>query len=321
MSAGSISSIKAWFIIVPVVAVAAFWLGYRLRPEQTGELRAEDIPANTRQRSTMRAVADDAPQFRKARPVTNGRPANDRFGVPPFEPGGSRDWLVLEAKRAGWKDDPTTLYRMIRQYSAMDEASVKELVETLFETQRLRNAGDPAALMLFPKQELFVKYNLFPALFRLSELNPQEALDVIGNDGDLMESDAFQAAFANFTNLDPEQAIARAKSLEGPARRNAIEAILGTLFATDSERVIQILEDFPEQEFDGERRKVVERLVAENPQRAIDYAAGLVGNGSDPAILQHALGSWIQLAPESAKKWLDAYTGPEAEHLKAVSHE
>ncbi len=200
----------------------------------------------------------------------------------------------------------------------MDEASVKELVATIFETLRLRNEGDSQTLAVFPQQKFLVKNSLFPALFRLSQLNPQEALDVIERDGDLTESDALQTAYANFTRLDPEQALARAKALEIPARRNAMEAILGTLFATDSERVIQILEDFPQPEFDGERRKVVERLVAENPQRAIDYAAGLVSAGSDPAVLRNALGEWMQLAPESAKIWLDAYNGPEAEALKAT---
>lgn len=299
-----------------MVALVSFGLGYAVR-------FVHNTPQVTRDktsRSHYRATGDAEPRSDDEKPslreTTRPREVTKRKEVSrPFAPGQSREWLTAQIRHGGWKDDPATFFRMIQEYSAMDEPEISEMVETLLHIIRDRQAGDPAVAASFPKEWLF-KYGIFPAMFRFSQLNPGAALDVIEGDPLLKESDAYQVAFSNLTAMSPELALARAKGLEGAALRNAMEPILGTLFASDPDRVIQILGDFPQPEFDGERRKVAERLALEDPKRAVEYAVSAVNAGHQPDVLQAVVAIWMQSDPAAAKQWAASYYGPEAGELK-----
>lgn len=306
---------KTWPAITLVMSAAAFALGYGLRP--LPKAAAEDsAPASIRrERLELREPRSESPRGRGERP--SSKPENLPTGIAkaPFEPGKSREWFLLQIKRSGWKDDPTTLFRMVQQYAAMDEAAVAETMTTLRQLVDERQSGEVPESAAIPKEWLG-RFGLFPAAMRYAQLNPEALLDAVEKDPALQVQEIYQAALANLAAQDPEQALERVKGLQGDDLRNGMEPILGTLFATDPDRVIRILEDFPQPEFDGERRKVAERLAAEDPQRAIDYAVATIQSGHNPDVLQAAVKTWMKTDQESANRWISTYAGPGAAELR-----
>lgn len=300
-------------LVVVSIAAASFGLGYWSRPLPRPISEDRESPTRTRSRDMSRSSNPDETVIpRGVRKASAAKVPRSDFYPQPFEPGESREWLLAQIKRSGWDDDPSTFFRMLQQYSAMDEASSSEAIATFQKIIRERQTASRAELATFQKEWLF-KYGIFPALFRYSQLNPRAALDLIENDPMLKESDSYQVALSNLTALDPDQAIARADGLSGAELRNAMEPILGTLFSTDPDRVIRILEGLPQEEFDGERRKVAQRLAIQNPDKAIDFALTAIQQGNNPDIIDAAVGSWKKYDPEAAEKWFETYQGPRGE--------
>ncbi|MEK7951531.1 hypothetical protein [Luteolibacter soli] len=305
------------WIVLPLVAIAAFLTG-RWSMDHPPADEAAAPPTATAAKPTKASTSDSRDASAK-RP----RPANassDKPSLlptdPHFQPGKSRDWLLQQIKLNGWEDDPSLLFRMVQTYAAMDEEEISEMVATYQEIIRNYPSASDAEQAAFPKEWLF-KLGLFPALWRYSQLNPDAVLDIVEADPRLKDQDSYQMAIASLAAIDPDRALDRYSSLEGRALQNAMEPILGTLFATDPDRVIQILDDLPnDPDLDGERRKVAERLAADNPQKAIDYALANIRAGRNPDVLKVAFQTWREAHPEEAKRWAATYTGPGAETLK-----
>ncbi|HEY1121708.1 MAG TPA: hypothetical protein VGE67_08915, partial [Haloferula sp.] len=269
-------------------------------------------------KTSSSASRESASPSKSPRPHLTASSASKPSGFssePPFQPGGSKQWLDAQIKVGGWKDDPAALFRMVQNFSAMDEEEIGEMVATYQELIRNYQSSSNAEQAAYPKEWL-IKLGLFPALWRYSQLNPEAALDLIEADSILEDGAPYQVGMANLTTLDPDRALARTTGLEGNDLRNAMEPILGTLFATDPDRVISILENYPDPVFDGERRKVAERLAADDPQKAIAYAIAAIRAGRNPDVLKTAVGTWSESHPEDAKRWIETYTGPGAETLK-----
>lgn len=309
---------QRWFIL-PLVAVIAFITG-RWSNAHSPTAGAATPIENTSKPAKASSTAErdttspsKSPRHQSAASSTSKPPGFS--SEPPFQPGGAKDWLSAEIKRSGWKDDPAVLFRMIQNFAAMDEEEIAEMVATYQDLIRSRQHASDAELAAFPKEWL-LKLGLFPAIWRYSQLNPDAALDIIEADPILREQDSYQVGMSNLTAADPNRALARTTGLEGVSLRNAMEPILGTLFATDPDRVISILENYPDPVFDGERRKVAERLAAENPRKAIDYAIATIRAGHNPDALKAAVNTWRESHPEDAQRWIETYTGPGYEALK-----
>lgn len=303
-----------WFVFV-MVAVASYVIGRWSRPgleearRSSHEIKHERLGADSRE-----PEAHTFPTKASRRPATSGKPVSAAM-IAPFHPGEAEEWLRLQIKHGGWNDDPAKFFRMLQSYSTMDEASIAEVVATLQKLIHRRQSASPAELADFPKEWLF-RFGIVPALFRYSQLNPDAALDLIAADPVLRDEGVGQVALANMTVLNPDRALARVQGLEGQELRQAMEPILGTLFSSDPDRVIQILEDHPEEIFDGERRKVAERLAAGDPQRAIEFAVNAIRNGRNPDVLPAAVDAWRKRHPEEAERWVEKYTGPGYESLR-----
>ena len=307
------------WIILPLIALLAFtagrWSNAHPPPTEANAPTANATRPTKASSSTERGTspASKPPNTRPPESQSN-KPATFS-SHPPFQPGGSKQWLQQQIKQNGWKDDPAVLFRMVQNYAAMDEEEISEVIETYQELIRNRQSASDAEQAEFPKEWL-LKLGLFPALWRYSQLNPDAAMDLIEADPILRERDSYQVGMANLTAIDPDRALARTTGLEGNNLRQAMEPILGTLFATDPDRVIAILENYPDPVFDGERRKVAERLAAEHPQKAIGYAIANIRAGRNPDVLKTAVDTWREYYPDDAKRWIETYTGPGYETLK-----
>ena len=309
--------IHRWFAL-PLVAVIAFitgrWSSAHSPANQAGAPPAANAGKPTK--TSTSAERDSALSSKTSqRPDTGNKKPVHFSADPPFQPGKSKDWLDAQIKRGGWKDDPGTLFRMVQNFSAMDEEEISEVIETYTRIILARGEASPAERAAYPKEWLF-KLGLTPAMWRYSQLNPKAAMDMIEGGKALVLEEVYQMSLANMAESNPDMALARAEGFEGDDLREAMEPILGTLFATDPDRVIRILEDHPEPIFDGERRKVAERLAAENPQKAIDYALATIRAGRNPDVLKAAVNTWRESHPDEAQRWIDTYTGPGSETLK-----
>jgi hypothetical protein len=308
---------QRWLVLL-LVAVIAFITGrWSSAHPPTDEAGTPPVANASKPTKTSSSAERDSALSSKTsqRPDAGNKKPAHFSPEPPFQPGKSKEWLLQQIKRSGWKDDPSSLFRMIQSYSAMDEEEIGEMVATYQELIRNRQNASDAEQAAFPKEWLF-KLGLFPALWRYSQLNPEAAMDLIEADPILRNEGPYQVAISNLTAADPDRALARTTGLEGNNLRQAMEPILGTLFATDPDRVISILENYPDPIFDGERRKVAERLAAEDPQKAIDYAIATIRAGRNPDVLKTAVGTWRDSHPEEAQRWIDTYTGPGHETLK-----
>ena len=303
-----------WFVVV-MVAVVSYVIGRWSRPGlEEARRSSHDIKHERLGAASSEPEARTFPTKASRRPGTSGKPVSAAM-IGPFHPGEAEEWLRLQIKHGGWNDDPAKFFRTLQAYSAMDEASIAEVVATLQKLIHRRQAASPAELADFPKEWLF-RFGIVPALFRYSQLNPDAALDLIAADPVLRDEGIGQVALANMTVLDPDRALARVQGLEGQELRQAMEPILGTLFSSDPDRVIRILKDHPEEIFDGERRKVAERLAAEDPGKAVDFALEAIRAGRNPDVLRAAVDSWRNRAPEEANRWVESYTGPGHETLR-----
>jgi hypothetical protein len=286
----------------------------------TNEAAAAPV-ANERKptKTSSSAERDGSPSSKSTRPHPASTTASDDppgfSSEPPFQPGKSKDWLDAQIKRGGWKDDPGTLFRMVQNFSAMDEEEISEVIETYLQIILARRDASPAELAAYPKEWLF-KLGLTPAMWRYSQLNPDAAMDMIEGGKIPGIEEVYQMALANMAAVDPAGALAHVEEFEGNDLREGMEPILGTLFATDPDRVISILENYPDPIFDGERRKLAERLAADDPQKAIDFAIANIRAGRNPDVLKVAVSTWLDHHPDEAQRWIDTYTGPGHETLK-----
>lgn len=308
--------VKTWLAVTLVTSAAAFALGYGLRPAEDRQSASSDPEAPHRSRSSIREDRAGMPRSKPDRIAAKPTSLAPDPSRPPFEPGQSREWLLQQVKLNGWKDDPSTFFRMVQLYSSMDEESTREMVDTIFALLPEWRAGKDPATAAIPK-EWFGRLGLFPVMFRYAQLNPSAALDLVETQKLLKDNDEFyQVALSNLTAQDPDLALERVRGLQGNDLRNGLEPILGTLFATDVDRVIQILGENPGPEFDGERRKLAERLARQDPARAISYAQSAIQAGRNPDVLLSAVKGWQQIDKAAADRWIDTYSGPGAELLK-----
>lgn len=301
---------RSWTI---AAAAGIFILGYL-----AGTIRnAPQIPAGQSE-----APARVRPIEAMASPATSTRQRSrsaDRMieghGTP-FAPGQSLEWMYDRAADASWEDDPASYLRMLQEITKLDSKAADELAETLRKLIHL-DATDPKTKAVFKGVSL---ERMFAAtIFRLSQIDAEAAFRALQESPHLSPRERAsleQVVRSNQTLGDPAGAIRGLSGLQGEDLRHAIEPILGTLSGKDPEAALRLLEDHPQPELDGERRKMVERMARRDPAKAVGLALGYVRAGRNPDVIRAAVETWMEIDATAALQWANAYTGAGEPELK-----
>ena len=108
---------------------------------------------------------------------------------------------------------------------------------------------------------------------------------------------ADEIIFTNYALFDPEKAGDRLLQMSDDQRRGAIEGAMAALTGKDPEAALALISRFEQASVDNERRKLVERIVAEDPQKAIGFAQEMV----KPAAPRRSLLRWSRLGSKRTK--------------------
>lgn len=240
-----------------------------------------------------------------------------RFAVP-FAPGRAREWFMTKG-RENSEDSFTGLLQLIQSCTILDERSAKELAVELREICRLYEAGDPEMRAAFDGDDLQQR-GLAAVLFRLSQLNPQAALDIISESSDLRQrGELIEMVFANAALRSPAEVKTLLAGLDGDPRRAALEGAMGSLTGRDPAGAFYLLLGFNRPEFDNERRKFLERIAKQDPAKALGFARDFVDSGNSPHIFASVVSEWMHSDPGAALAWAEGYSGPGEIHVKDVA--
>lgn len=279
---------------------------YHPRPgtdsEATKAAASSNIPAASR-----------APDTEASRAKTD-RVANQNLGMgfkpaAPFGPGGARDWFIATT-RVNHDDSFTGFIQLVQNCTTIDERSALELAEELREILKLYKDGDPTMRSLFNGDDLQER-SLAATVFRLSQLNPEAAIRFLDESPDLRQKgEIYEMIFANYALKDPAKAGDALLKLDEGRLRGSIEGAMATLTGQDPEAAYQLLSRFDKAGQDNERRKFVEKVVKQDPQRAITFAEDMVKSGRTPDVFASIASEWLAKDPPAALAWAEAYRGP-----------
>ncbi len=228
----------------------------------------------------------------------------------PFQPGGAREWFLTKG-RENCGEGHAGFLRLIQNCINLDEAPAAELAKELRTMLALYEEGDPGMRAAFGDDADQLGMALRVAVFRLSQLDPRAAARFIGEDPGLPNADTFQEmVFTNFALADPAGAGEAVAAMGTERRRSALEGSMAALTEKDPEAALALLSRFDDPEHDNERRKLVERMVVRDPERALAMASALVEAGRNPEVFGALASAWIGKDEAAAREWASAYTGP-----------
>ena len=246
-------------------------------------------------------------------------PSRDRRSSPSVErgnaslrslKGGARAWLAAQAEGVAADSDPGAALRLAQSCLFLNESSASELVREII---RLQSSDDPETRARFRGVEL--DRLLEVSVFRLSQLNPDAALVLLG-EMRAAKGDLLALVFSNVAAENLPSAKRYLESANGPALRDAVEPIAARLAVDDPQAAISLLEEFPQPELDSERRKLVERLVEKDPGRGIAVAVKFAHDGRNPDVVRAAVQRWLTVDEDAALQWAAAYRGPGETELR-----
>jgi hypothetical protein len=229
----------------------------------------------------------------------------------PFRPGGARDWFIATT-RVNHEDSITGFIQLIQNCTTLDERSAVELAEELREICKLYDDGDPTMRALFNGDDL-QRRSLGATIFRLSQLNPDAAirfLDESTGFRDREMGELYEMVFANYALMDPGLARDALARMDEGKLPEAIEGAMATLTGKDSDAAFELLSRFDQPSLDNERRKLVERIAAQDPQKAIETAGKFASAGRNPDVFASLLSTWMKKDEAAAIAWAETYRGP-----------
>jgi len=247
-----------------------------------------------RARPERRSGPDSVPGFRPA---------------VPFGPGGAREWFLATA-RENHEESIVGFFQLVQHCTTLDEHSALELSAELVEMLKLYRDGDPEMRAAFNGDDL-PERSLRAAIFRLSQLNPEAAIRFVEENPGIRERGVLdEIIFTNYALLDPEKAGERLLQMSDDQRRGAIEGAMAALTGKDPEAALALISRFEQASVDNERRKLVERIVAGDPQKAIAFAREMVNAGRTPEVFASLVSAWIKKDESAALAWASDYQGP-----------
>ena len=227
----------------------------------------------------------------------------------PFGPGGAREWFLATA-RENHEESIVGFFQLAQHCTTLDEHSALELSEELVEMLRLYHEGDPEMRAAFDGDDLQERA-LRAAIFRLSQLDPEAAIRLAEENPGLRERGmADEIIFTNYALFDPEKAGDRLLQMSDDHRRAGIEGAMAALTGQDPEAALALISRFDQPSVDNERRKLVERIVAGDPQKAIAFAREMVNAGRTPEVFASLVSAWIKKDESAALAWASDYQGP-----------
>lgn len=263
--------------------------------------------------SNIHPAASKAPDTEISRAKTD-RVANQNLGMgfkpaAPFGPGGARDWFIATT-RVNHDDSFTGFIQLVQNCTTLDERSALELAEELREILKLYKDGDPTMRSLFNGDDLQER-SLAATVFRLSQLNPEAAIRFLDESPDLRQKgEIYEMIFANYALKDPAKAGDALLKLNEGRLRGSIEGAMATLTGQDPEAAYQLLSRFDKAEQDNERRKFVERIAKQDPERAIAFAEDMVKAGKTTEVFASLASEWMKKDAAAASAWAETYRGP-----------
>lgn len=235
----------------------------------------------------------------------------------PFGPGGARDWFIATT-RVNHDDSFTGFLQLVQNCTTLDERSALELAEELRDILKLYKNGDPTMRALFRGDDIQER-SLAATVFRLSQLNPEAAIRFLDESPDLgQKSEIYEMIFANYALKDPAKAGDALMKLDEGRLRGSIEGAMATLTGMDPDAAYRLLSRFGQASLDNERRKFVEKIVKQDPQRAIAFAEDMVKSGRTTEVFASLTSEWMKKDAAAASAWAEAYRGPGEVGVKDV---
>ncbi|RYD34682.1 MAG: hypothetical protein EOP87_08745 [Verrucomicrobiaceae bacterium] len=206
--------------------------------------------------------------------------------------------------------DPGAALRLAQSCLFLDESSASELVREII---RIQLSDDPETKVKFRGVEL--DRLLEVSIFRLSQLNPDAALELLG-EMRAAKGDLVALVFSNVAAENLPSAKSYLSSVGGHALRDAVEPIAARLAIDDPEAAVSLLEEYGQPELDSERRKLVERLVTKDPAKGMAVAVKFASDGRNPDVIRAAVHRWLTVDESAALRWAGAYRGPGEKELR-----
>jgi hypothetical protein len=251
--------------------------------------------------------------------VANGEKSDLRRFLATYEAVGElgKDALAAALERAKAENNPIAIRALERRWAEVDPAgaakaladgSVSALGEAFFSAWAKSNPA--SALQWYAGLEAGDLKNQTRAsiLDRVAKMDPQRALDYAnqmpaGDDQKQLVNKALAAIGAK----DPKDALAAAQRLpEGEGRNAGLNAILIQVANSNPAEAQKLLADLPAGSVSTAGGVIAAKLVQDNPQAGLDFAATLPdGPGRDSAFAGIAR-TWAGRDVEAAAKWLDA---------------
>ncbi len=233
----------------------------------------------------------------------------------PFPRGGADGWLRKLAEE-GEIDGYSRIFELLQQLVTMDSESAREVAMAVKEIKaRMADEdGDTDAIWPFDKDVLDGAF--YGAVFLLSQSDPGEAFELFsGMDG--IEEELLTMVWRDLAREDPSKAESMLTSLEPDKVGEAIAGIMEHYRRNDIGAAIALMEKFPGEDYDYERRQLVERIKESDPRRALEVAAGFLDRGMTAGPLQAAMDDWMREDRKAAQAWAAEYSGPGSAVVRA----
>lgn len=260
-------------------------------------------------RQAITSTRDPADAAAKLDRVSRQNPGMGFRPAAPFGPGGARDWFIATT-RVNHDNSFTGFLQLVQNCTTLDERSALELAEELRDIIKLHEDGDPAMRALFKGDDIQER-SLAATVFRLSQLNPEAAIRFMDESPDMRQKgEIYEMIFANYVLKDPVKAGEALQRLDEGRLRGSLEGAMATLTGQDPDAAHQLLSRFDSAGQDNERRKLVERVVKLDPQKAIAFAEDMVKSGKTTEVFASLASEWMKKDPAAASTWAQTYRGP-----------
>lgn len=161
---------------------------------------------------------------------------------------------------------------------------------------------------------------LISSIFRFSQSDPQRALELLGKplpeeDSELREMR--QMIYANMAKVDLTQALANLDTLQGGERVSAMDGVIRSLGAKDPQAAVDLLLKNSGAEYRDQRRMLVERLAATDPEFALRAATSFTVGGADQGLLGRLVENGPPQLAEQALAWAKDYKGEDRNEVSS----
>lgn len=254
--------------------------------------------------------------------VTAGAVGEVREFLPgrPFPPGGAKAWLLSLAaklKESGGGDFPIELVDLGQIFMTMDEGSITEVGGAIADLMAMLKADDPLLKSISDADDILEGAYLVSA-FRLSQLNPSAALDLLKRTPEDLPDEVTKLIFARIAAKDPAQAERMLAGLEEKDRKEAVNGMIKGMMGRDAAGAVALAAKYPDSLGSYETNNLLERMIERDPAEGMAAAVKLTEK-KDADVLLGAFGNWAEKDPKAAEAWALNYKGPGEVSLRALA--